>query len=389
MPDAQDLESNAREARRLFHLRADGAFLNHGSFGACPHPVLSAQSDARLHVERQPDVFYREELMPRLRALAADVGRRIGAEGTDLAFAVNATEAVNAVLRWFPFAPGDEILIADHGYGAVARNVRAVAKDRGAAVAVAKIPAPATQDAVVESVLAAVTTRTRLAILDTVTSPSALALPLDRLIPALQARGVRVLVDGAHGIGLVAIDCRALGADWLTTNAHKWAYAPRGTALLFAAPGAARLTFPLAVSEYHAEGFPNAFDYTGTRDVSAWLAIGAALDFLDRVASGGVAHMAAIAELFDEATAEFGAIPAQADGWRGPMRAYLLPTRRPATPEDPPAFLRAMWDRHGVQIASNVIDGRLLLRLSAQIYVAPSDVARLVAALREDGWPGR
>jgi isopenicillin-N epimerase len=381
---------DAKSARALFALDADGAFLNHGSYGAPPREVLAAQSGWRAHIERQPDVFFRRELNALLRERAVLAGRRLGAEGRQIAFTANATEATNAVLRWFPLAQGDEVLVTSHGYAAVERNVRAVTGAAGAKIVIAPIAHPARMDQIVESVLGAVTPGTKLAILDSVTSPTAVRLPLDRIVPALKAKNIRVLIDAAHGIGLIPLDCGTLGADWVTTNAHKWGYAPRGTALLYAADTVAAETFPLAVSHYHAQAFPDAFDYTGTRDASGWLALDTALPFLARMSDGGApAHMSAWAEEAGAALARFGAEPAQADGAQTPMRAYVLPTQRAASSDDPPAFLRALWDRHRVQIAANAIEGRLYLRLSPQVYTHRDDIAALTRALDEAGWPGR
>lgn len=376
--------------RALFALETDGAFLNHGSYGAPPREVLDAQAAWRERIERQPDVFFRRELNPLLRERAARAGKAIGADGRQIAFVTNATEAINAVLRWFRLAAGDEILLTSHGYAAVERNVRAVAGPAGAKLAIAPIQHPVRMDQIVETVIGAVTPRTKLAILDSVTSPTAVRLPLDRIVPALKAKNIRVLIDAAHGLGLIPLDCRGLGADWVTTNAHKWGFAPRGTALLYAADDVAHATYPVAVSHYHAQAFPTAFDYTGTRDASGWLALDAALGFLDRVtADGAHAHMTVWAEEAAAALARFGATPAQGDGERTPMRAYALPTQRPATADDPPAFLRALWDRHRIQIAANVIEERLFLRVSPQVYTGPGDIAALVTALDETGWPGR
>lgn len=383
------LTAAAEAARQDFLLDADGAFLNHGSFGACPAPVRAAQAVWRDRIEAQPDVFYREVLRPHLRAMAGRIAPRLGATGAGTAFVSNATEAVNAVLCWFPFQPGDEILLTSETYAAVIRNADAVAAVTGARVVIAPIALPAHEDAIVTSILGAVTARTVLAVLDTVTSPSALRMPLERLTGPLKAQGVRVLIDGAHGIGLIPLDFAALGADWLTTNAHKWAYAPRGTAVFLASPEAARMTRPLAVSHYHAEGFPGAFDYTGTRDISGWMALDAALAYLDgAVAAWSRTQMEALAVLGDEVMRAAGATPAQADGSMPVMRAFLMPGP-PAKDEDAPRLIQRLWHRHRVQIAANVRGGRLLVRLSPQIYVQPADFDRLARALAEEGWPQR
>ena len=197
-----------------------------------------------------------------------------------IALVENATTGVQAVLNSLPFGPGDHILITDHQYNAVRLGVEARCRDSGATPVVVRIPLPTTADEILERVLAAADQRVKLVVLDHITSPSALVLPVERLIPELRRRGIPVLLDGAHAIGQVPLELDALGADWYVTNMHKWAYAPRGSAMLYASQAAAPLTRPVLTSHYIGMGFPHSFDYVGTRDYTAWLAVPRALQFL-------------------------------------------------------------------------------------------------------------
>jgi isopenicillin-N epimerase len=198
------------------------AMLNHGSFGACPRPVLERQAELRRQMEAGPVRFLVRQLQPLMdksrRALAA----LIGAEPQDVVFVSNATAGVNSVLRSLRFNRGDELLVTNHGYNACTNVVRYVAERDGATAVVADVPIPiASPGEVVEAVLARVTARTRLAVLDHVTSPTAIVFPAESLVARLRERGVETLVDGAHATGMVPLDLGRLGAAYYAGNCHK------------------------------------------------------------------------------------------------------------------------------------------------------------------------
>lgn len=384
-----------RSLRPLWHLAPDARFLNHGSFGACPREVLAAQDRIRVEMESQPDVFFREGIAPgggttRLREAAARLAAFVGANPEDIAFVENATAGVQAVLDSVALAPGDEILVTDHTYNAVRLMVDARCAATGARARVVTLPLPATPDAIVERFRDALTPAVRLAIVDHITSPTALRLPLERLIPDLRRWEARVLVDGAHAVGHVPLNLDALGADWYVSNAHKWLYAPKGTAFLHAAPDAVPLTKPLVVSHYAALGFPWSFDYVGTRDYTAWLAVPAALAFFAGLDPERARQYRS--RLVDRATsrlAALGARPVDEGGLGCAMRSFVLPQRRAATADDAVSLVRDLWRAHRIQSMAVAFGEALLLRVSAQVYVDEEDVDALAAAIARDGWPGR
>ncbi len=389
------MQTFGRHLRSHWHLDDEGTFLNHGSFGACPKDVLTEQSRWRLLMERQPDLFFRHTVSPRvmnneLRVAAERLGRFVGTSGERIAFVTNATEAVNTVLRSLRLNAGDEILVLDCVYNAVRLAAEDVCKAAGANVVKVSLPIPLTANNVVERIADAAGPKTRLAIIDHIASPTAVVFPVAEITRALKAKGVRVLIDGAHALGQLALDLPAIGADWYTANAHKWLFAPKGAAFLYATEEVAGETVPLSVSHWHELKFPRAFDYVGTRDVSAFLSVPAAIDFIERFGAANVRdYLAQLSRESIALVARLGAEPIAPDAMFAAMRTYILPQSRAAVPEDALQLMQELWEKHRVQVASSVFQGKLLLRLSAQIYVERADFERGVTALDRLGWPGR
>jgi isopenicillin-N epimerase len=263
-------------------------YLNHGSFGACPTAVLAEQAALRAEMEREPFDFLKETLPARIDAARGELADFLGADAADLAFVPNATAGVNAVLRSLEFASSDEILVTNHTYAACRQTVDFVARRSAARVVVATLPFPCPdEESVVEAVLGAASVRTRLALIDHVTSPTALILPVRRLVEALAARGIDTLVDGAHAPGMVRLGLSHLGAAYYTGNAHKWLCAPKGAAFLHVRKDRQAGVHPNVISHGYMAGFHAEFDWTGTLDPTPWLCIPAALRHIGALLPGG------------------------------------------------------------------------------------------------------
>lgn len=280
------------EFASLWELDPSVSYLNHGSFGACPRAVLAAQTALREQMEREPVDFLDGRLAGLLDAARGQLSAFVGADPADLAFVSNATGGVNAVLRSLALRPGDELLVTDHTYAACRKSVDFVAARAGARVAVAHIAFPLRDEQeVLAAVLSRVTPRTRLALIDHVTSPTALVLPLARLVGELRARGVETLVDGAHAPGMVPLDLSRLGAAYYTGNAHKWLCAPKGAAFLHVRRDRQEGLHPSVISHGYGQGFQAEFAWTGTCDPTPWLCIPESLQAIGALLSGGWARV--------------------------------------------------------------------------------------------------
>ncbi|WP_354643443.1 aminotransferase class V-fold PLP-dependent enzyme [Kitasatospora camelliae] len=368
----------------LFTLDPAVAHLNHGSYGAVPVPVQRRQAELRAEQEQDPDGFFLG-LPDRIATARAQVAAALGTAPDRLALLTNVTEGIAVVLESIPFAPGEEILVTDHGYGAVTRAVERRAVEAGARVRTVRLPLRLPGPAeVAERVLAAVGERTRAAVLDLISSPTARRIAGPGLLAALAARGVVTVVDAAHAPGLLPVDLggEAGGADFWVGNLHKWAFAPRASAVL-AVDGRRRgAVRPLMLSWEHDRGFPGRVEWRGTCDYTPWLAAPAGFALLAELGAEEVReHNGALAgqgaaELVG--SAGLGELPAE-PGLA--MRALRLPPGTAGTEDQARALMAAVHRRLGARIAVRPWDGGGVLRISAQLYNRPEEYRALAAGL--------
>ena len=384
----------------LWALDPKVVFLNHGSFGACPREVLAHQAALRSEMEAEPVRFLSRELDERLDAARAALAGFLGADADDLVFVTNATSGVNAVVRSLAFAAGDELLTTDHAYNACRNALDFAAARSGARVVVAAVPFPvASPDAVLEAVLARVTPRTRLALLDHVTSPTGLVWPIERLIAALAERDIDVLVDGAHAPGMVPLNLATLGATYYSGNCHKWLCAPKGSAFLWVRRDRQADVRPLTIS--HGANMPRPgrsrfrveFDWTGTSDPTAWMTVPRAIAYVGALLPGGwpavMARNRALAlEARRRLCAAAGTPAPCPEEMIGSLASVILPDgpaaeigwRRP----DPLQW--RLFEAWGIEVPvmSWPAPPRRLVRVSAQLYNTGEDFARLAGALAKE-----
>ncbi len=373
--------------RERFLLEQDMVFLNHGSFGATPREVLAVQSDLRQQLESQPVRFMSRELPQRLAQAASALARFVGALPADLVFVENATAGCNAVLGSLHLKPGDEVLITDHIYPAVRNALRHVCAQSGALLVEAVLPFPVGgPQEVLDAVIAKLSSCTRLVVLDLITSPTATILPVAEITRAAKAAGAQVLVDAAHAPGHIDFDVATLGADWVTGNAHKWLFAPKGAAFLWADPQVQSDLHPPVISHGYGKGFQTEFAWIGTRDPSAWLAVPAAIDFYRRIGDRAIrTHNRDLARRAAELLVErFATLAASPAAMRGAMATVALPGSLPGDIDTAKALNVRLWERHRIEVPIFAFAGRLWVRISAQVYNELSDYERLAEALRTE-----
>ena len=375
-------------------------FLNHGSFGACPIPVLAAQQELRARMEREPVRFLLRELEPLLDAARVQLGHFLQADPRHLAFVGNATAGVNAVVRSLDFQPGDEILTTDHAYNACRNVLLDVAGRTGARVVVARVPFPvADGPQITDAILAAVTARTRLALIDHITSPTALIFPIVKIVRELEQRGIDCLVDGAHAPGSVPLDLDTLRPAYYAGNLHNWVCAPKGAAFLYVRADRQEPVRAPVIS--HGENvrrpgrahFHDRFDWPGTLDPTAWLSVPEALRFMGRLHPGGWAE---VYEQNHALAAAGAALLAARLGVALPAPGALLaamvtiplpePLQRvPFTAERIDSLQTRLLETHGIEVP--IIrwgePARRYVRISAQAYNSTEDYRALAEALAQ------
>lgn len=380
-----------------FPLDPDITYLNHGTVGVTPRAVMAAQQAIRDQIERQPATFILRDLaplphntstrsVPWLREAAGQVAEFLGARGDDVVFVDNATTGANAVLQSFPLLPGDEILVTDTGYGGVTHAARYAARRVGAIVTTAAMPmAGSPAEDFVAAVEGAVTSRTRLAIVDHIVAATALVLPLKQIAAALKAKGVAVLADGAHVPGSIPLHLDSLGVDYYVGNLHKWMWTPRSSAILWAAPHRQDGLQPVVASWGLDQGFTAAFDAPGTRDPSAHLTAPRALQFMRSLG------IEAVQEYNHRLAVDAGRILAAAwntqfsvpEAMVPTMVTVMLPEHAGRTMADAGMVRDRLLFDHQIEVMVTALHGRVWARVSAQIYNDLSDVERLANAVRQ------
>jgi isopenicillin-N epimerase len=381
-------------------------YLNHGSLGSCPVPVLAAQRAWQDRMEASPIEFLLRDYLSKADHVRAVLGSLIGADPDDIALVTNATTAVNTVLRSLTFGPGDELLTTNHEYNACLNALDVTAERTGARVVRAVVPFPVTDPAdVIEPIVAAVTERTRLALISHVTSATGIVFPIREIVAELQARGVDVLIDGAHAPALLDLDVTGIGAAYYAATCHKWVCSPKGTGLLHVRPDKQAQIRPLVISHGTNDDstgrplFRREFDWQGSNDPCGFLAIPTAIEVLAGLAEGGLPGLRQRNhDLALRAMAMLGDVlgcPAPAPASMiSAMVAVGIGDRFP----DDEARTRldhALRDTFGIEVpvmrCRLDLDGppRWLVRVSCQAYNDESDIEALrlalTAALKDQG----
>ncbi len=371
------------DCRVLFGLAETATYLDHGGFGVTPREVLAVRKTILDEIEQSPASHFAFAYRPAWREIAATVAGRFLARPEDLALVENVTDGINAVLRSLSFGDDDEILVTSLAYGAIINAASYIsARQRARVINVPLVfPDPDPQQCV-DAVKSAITPRTKLAILDHITSSTALVLPIVAMTAVCHDHGVPVLVDGAHVPGNIEFDLQSIKADWYAANLHKWSFVPRACGFLWAAPGRQESLVPTVLSWDIASPFPRSFEWTGTRDPSPWLSVPAAFSFMDRFGEGAIRrhnHQLLLdgARLLAEAWGISGNTP---ESMIGSMALVPLPAGLPfpATLEGCAELRQFLWDAHKIAASPSFVhDGTIWLRISAQIYNDIHDYMRL------------
>jgi isopenicillin-N epimerase len=382
--------------RSSWSLRADVTYLNHGSFGPTPVAVQQAREEWSRRLAAEPMDFLIRQMETHLDNAAARLGEFIGCAGGDLLFVDNATVGMNIAATNTPLGPSDEVLVTDQEYGAVLRLWRRLCQKSGAKLVVKQLPMPIeSADEVVESLFAGASERTKLIVVSHVTSPTATVLPVESICRRACERNIPVCIDGPHALAMQPVDLARIDCDFYTASCHKWLSAPVGSGFLYVARHRQQSLEPLVSSwggslSGRPPSWKDEFTWIGTRDPASYLAVPAAIDFLEsygaqkfRDETHELAYYAR-----EKIVAITGLQPTIPDSpeWYGSMIALPLPV------DDPPPTKRGwghplqqvFWEQHQIEVPILHSSGRWFLRVSCHLYNTRDDIDRLVAALGKE-----
>lgn len=380
--------------RSAWSLPPDVTFFNHGSFGLVPLEVQAARQEWQRRLYENPMDFYVRKMEVELSNTADRLGQLIGAASRDLVFVDNATIAMNIVANSIVLEPGDEVLLTNHEYGAVRRIWQKRCDQTGARLVVQHLPQPLESAAtLVDQLFSAVNARTKLLVFSHISSPTAVILPAAEICRRAREARVPVCIDGPHAVATLPLNLSQLGCDYYCASCHKWLSAPNGSGFLYVArKHQAHLSTPIVSWGGSIAGRPatwqDEYNWQGTRDPAACLAVPAAIDFLDRVGWENFrTRTHELAQLTRERITEqtgLDALVPDSPEWYGPMISLPLPLQGLSATShgqrDP--LQDRLWSEHQIEVPITWWHGQRLLRVSCHLYNTADDIDRLVKALK-------
>lgn len=375
------------DLKKYFLLDPDVVFLNHGSFGAAPQPVVEATHAWQLRLERQPVAFLGREWNALMRESRLALGNYLNADADDLVYIPNATHGVNIVARSLSLMPGDEVLATDHEYGACDFTWEFVCKQSGAKYIRQPISLPVRSETeIIDQLWTGVTSRTKAIYLSHITSPTALRLPVEHICRKAREAGILTIVDAAHSPGQIPVDLQSLDADFLFGNCHKWMLNVKGAGFLFVRRVLQPRIQPLVVSWGYAptpemttgSRFLDLLQWTGTSEPSAALTVPTAIRFMqdhawDEVRSECHALLRLALERICDLTGLPPLYPLESD-------LYSQMGIAPLPPSNLPALKKRLYDEFRVEVPLIQWQDRQFVRISVQGYNTRSDIDILVDA---------
>jgi isopenicillin-N epimerase len=389
--------------KAYWDFRRGTTYLNHGSFGPPPRPVREARQTWQDALDSQPMDFFVRQFEPAWLATRNRVARFVTAPASDLIFVENATVGMNIVADSFPLSAGDEVVLTDHEYGAVERQWRRACLKSGAELAVVALPLPfRSASETADAIFSQVTERTRLIVVSHVAFATPVILPVAEICRRAQERRIAVAIDGPHAVAQIPLDIGRLDCDFYAASCHKWLSGPFGSGFLYVHPRQQNLVRPPVLSwgrlpPARIESWSDEFVWSGTRNPVAFLAVPAAIDFLEGVGLDAFrARTHWLAQYARRKLVELTQLDPQVPddpAWYGSMTHVPLPPPRNPTPLAPGqspdevfpisnALTHIIWQRLGIETPVVEVRGRRCLRVSCHLYNDTEQIDRLVAGLK-------
>ena len=385
---------------QYWNLKENTVFLNHGSFGACPREILEYQFKLRTELESDPVHFFDVTSKQLWIEAIENFSNFINADNQGLIFVPNTTSGVNTVLRSLDLSLGDEILVLDHTYQACWNTVDFVTERSGAKTVIVPLPYPIeSPEEVTQTILNYTTEKTKLALIDTVTSPTGIRLPFEQIVNELQSKGIDVLLDAAHGPGIIPLDLEKLEPAYATGNAHKWLCTPKGSAFLHVREDKREQIRPLSISHGASvdgnidEKIRLEFDWTGTQDTTPWLCIPKSIEYVGSLVDGGwpeiMKHNKNLAiEARDILLEVLGTPKLCPDSMIVGLSALVLPGEGVATKSvlEPDPLHTLLFEKYNIQVPvfGWPYHNRRYLRTTSYLYNTIDEYAYLAEVLKKE-----
>jgi len=372
------------DIKKQFLLDKNVTFLNHGSFGACPIPVLERCQEWQREVERQPVEFFQRRAPSLLNGARAALGAFLKVNHRDVVYVSNATTGMNIIANSLSLKEGDEVLATDHEYGAVDRTWRFWGKERGFTYKQVAIPLATSREEMLELLWKGVSKKTKVISVSHISSPTATIFPVEEICRRARAEGIITVIDGAHAPGQIELNLNQIEPDFYVGNLHKWLCAPKGCAFLYADKRVQKFVKPLVVSwgyeaiEPSESIFLDYLEYIGTRDLAPFLTTSAAIEFLERNNWEKVRQDCH--QILIDCEREVRKITGMPSVYDNPDRFSQMAAIRLPLGVDPFSFKEQLWQEFKIEVPVYLWNNQPLIRVSIQGYNSPADIHKLVSA---------
>ena len=372
--------------KHQFMLDPNVTFLNHGSFGACVKPVYENLLEWQTKMEQEPVKFFDDILFNALKASRRALGNYVGCSPDDLVYFPNPTTAINAVARSLKLKPGEEVLSTNHIYGALNRSWKYICAEKKARFIKVDIPFPIqSKEEFLDCFFNAVTNQTKVIFLSHITSMTAMKFPVEEVIQFSKEKKILTIIDGAHVPGHISLNIKKLDADIYTGACHKWMCTPKGISFLYVRKEIQENVHPLVISwgwESENPGsskFLDWHEWQGTRDMSAFLTVPAAVKFMDDNDWPNVSRKCRemVIQTRNQLLNYLNISPPCPDDWLGQMASIPLPFN------DAVEIKNALLNKYHIQVPIFTWEGKVYLRYSIQAYNSESDLEKLLSAIKE------
>ena len=366
-------------------LDSEITFLNHGSYGACPISVFEDYQNWQKKLESQPVQFMTNSLWENLKRSREHLAGYINCNASDILLFLNPTTAINNVINNLSLNEGDEVLMTQHEYGALVRAWDYASKIKKFKVVQKGIDLPlnSKQD-FIDQFLSGVSSKTKVIFISQITSQTALIFPVKEICQYAKKYGIITIIDGAHVPGHIKLDILDIDCDYYSGACHKWLCAPKGTSFLFVKENLQKNMIPQTVS-WGQDGddpgpsqFLMNFQWQGTRDMSSFLSIPAAIKFVKNAhwKNRQLTSRKIINEVSKQLQLLFNTSPLSVGGdWIGQMVSHQLPKNVPPNLKD------TLWKDYSIEVPIFEWKNEKYIRVSVHGYNDRLDIKKLIYVL--------